>query len=81
MKAEFAKTNAEVIAALKKYEKWLKTDLLARSNGDFRIGAETFAKKLQYEDMVNTPLDRLLESGMRICGRIRRQFEEGGKRD
>ncbi len=64
VKAEFAKSNAEVIAALKKYEEWLKTDLLARSNGDFRIGAENFSKKLHYEDMVDAPLDRLLEVGM-----------------
>jgi uncharacterized protein (DUF885 family) len=64
VKSEFAKSNAEVMAALKKYEEWLKTDLLARSNGDFRIGAETFSKKLLYEDMVDTPLDRLLEVGM-----------------
>ncbi len=64
VKAEFAKSNAEVMAALTKYEEWLKTDLLPRSNGDFRIGAENFSKKLQYEDMVDTPLDRLLEVGM-----------------
>jgi uncharacterized protein (DUF885 family) len=64
VKAEFAKSNAEVMAALTKYEEWLKTDLLPRSNGDFRIGAENFSKKLQYEDMVDTPLHRLLEVGM-----------------
>jgi uncharacterized protein (DUF885 family) len=64
VKAQFAKSNAEVMAALTKYEEWLKTDLLPRSNGDFRIGAENFSKKLQYEDMVDTPLDRLLEVGM-----------------
>jgi uncharacterized protein (DUF885 family) len=46
LKAEFARTNAAVIAALKSYLDWLKTDLLPRSNGDFRIGAETFSKKL-----------------------------------
>jgi uncharacterized protein (DUF885 family) len=63
-KTEFAKSNAEVIAALNKYEEWLKTDLLARSHGEFRIGAQTFARKLEYEDMVETPLDRLLEIGM-----------------
>ena len=46
LKAEFAQTNAAVIAALNSYLDWLKTDLLAKSNGDFRIGAETFSKKL-----------------------------------
>lgn len=61
VKAEFQKTNAVVIQSLKDYEQWLKTDLLPRSNGDFRIGAETFRKKLDYDEMVDTPLDKLLE--------------------
>ncbi len=58
--AEFRKTNAVVIDALQSYEKWLKADLLPRSNGDFRIGADTFSKKLLYDEMVDTPLDKLL---------------------
>jgi uncharacterized protein (DUF885 family) len=64
LRAEFAKSNGETIAALKSYESWLKTDLLPRANGDFRIGAENFAKKLNYEDLVDTPLDRLLQVGL-----------------
>jgi len=63
VKAEFAETNAAVIAALNSYLGWLKTDLLPKSNGDFRIGAETFSKKLQYDEMVDLPLDKLLEIG------------------
>jgi hypothetical protein len=63
LKAEFAQTNAAVIAALKSYLDWLKTDLLPRSNGDFRIGADAFSKKLQYDEMVDIPLDKLLEIG------------------
>lgn len=61
--AEFAKSNAAVIAALESYEHWLKSDLLPRSHGDFRLGAETYSKKLLYDEMVDTPLDRLLEIG------------------
>jgi uncharacterized protein (DUF885 family) len=63
-KAEFAKSNAAVIAALKSYATWMKTDLLPRSNGDFRLGADTFAKKLAYDEMVDLPLDRLLQIAM-----------------
>ena len=63
LKAEFNKTNAAVISALNNYLGWLKADLLAKSNGDFRIGAENFAKKLQYDEMVDLPLDKLLEIG------------------
>jgi uncharacterized protein (DUF885 family) len=63
-KAEFAKSNAAVIAALKSYAEWMKSDLLPRSNGDFRLGADTFKKKLSYDEMVDIPLDRLLQIAM-----------------
>jgi uncharacterized protein (DUF885 family) len=60
-KAAFAKTNAAVIDALKSYGAWLKSDLLLRSNGDYKLGAATFAKKLSFDEMVDIPLDRLLQ--------------------
>jgi uncharacterized protein (DUF885 family) len=60
-KSAFAKTNAALIDALKSYGAWMKSDLLPRSNGDYKLGAETFAKKLRYDEMVDIPLDRLLQ--------------------
>ena len=60
-KAAFAKSNAAVLDALKSYGAWLKSDLLPRSNGDFKLGADTFTKKLRYDEMVDIPLDRLLQ--------------------
>jgi uncharacterized protein (DUF885 family) len=61
--AEFKQSNAAVIDALTSYQSWMKGDLLPRSNGDFRIGKDTFALKLLYDDMVTTPLDQLLQIG------------------
>lgn len=63
LKSEFTQSNAAVVAALQSYLTWLKSDLLPRSHGDFRIGAVTFHKKLEYDEMVDAPLDRLLEIG------------------
>lgn len=60
-KAAFAKSNAAVIQALRDYSAWLKSDLLPRSNGDYKLGEEVFRKKLLYDEMVDIPLDRLLE--------------------
>ena len=60
---EFKQSNQAVIESLSAYEKWLKDDLLPRSNGDFRIGAEDYRKKLLYDEMVDTPLDELLKLG------------------
>ncbi|HEY1742279.1 MAG TPA: DUF885 domain-containing protein [Granulicella sp.] len=60
-KADFAQSNTAVIAALKSYGAWMKSDLLPRSNGDFRYGPDTFQKALAYNEMVDIPLDRLLQ--------------------
>ena len=84
LKSDFAKSNAAVIAELKSYQQWLKSDLLAKSKGDFRIGAETFAKKLLYDEMVDTPLDRLLEIDMADMRENQdgvRAHREGGGRE
>ena len=61
--AQFKAANAKVIAELQRYQDFLKSDLLPISKGDFRLGPELFRKKLRYEEMVEIPLDRLLEIG------------------
>jgi uncharacterized protein (DUF885 family) len=73
--AEFQKTNQGVIDALSAYEAFLKTDLLPRSQGEFRIGAETYRKKLLYDEMVDIPLDRLLETGRENLRRNQEEFK------
>jgi uncharacterized protein (DUF885 family) len=78
-KAEFAKTNAAVIEALKSYGAWMKSDLLPRSNGDFRLGAETFSKKLSYDEMVDIPLDHLLQIGFDDLHRNQAEFNRVAK--
>ena len=79
VKAEFVKTNGAAIASLKSYLDWLKTDLLPRSNGDYRIGADAFHKKLQYDEMVDTPLDKLLEIGWADLKKNQAHFKEIAK--
>ncbi len=79
VKAEFAQTNAAVIAELKSYLDWLKTDLLPRSKGDFRFGADTFSKKLLYDEMVDIPLDRLLEIGWADLRKNQEHFRQVAK--
>ncbi len=74
--AEFHQSNATVIAALKEYEKYLRTDLLPRSHGDFRLGAENYAKKLAFEEMVDIPLDRLLQIGYDDLHANQKKFRE-----
>jgi uncharacterized protein (DUF885 family) len=74
--AAFKSSNEAVIAALENYQNFLKSDLLARSRGDFRLGKEHYSKKLMFEEMVDTPLDKLLEIGYKDLRANQRQFRE-----
>lgn len=61
--AQFRQANDTVIQELQRYQNFLKQDLLPVSNGAFRLGPELYSKKLLYEEMVDIPLDRLLQIG------------------
>jgi uncharacterized protein (DUF885 family) len=79
LKGEFAQTNAAVVVSLTSYLDWLKTDLLPQSNGDFRIGEEAFSKKLQYDEMVDLPLEKLLEIGWADLHKNQAHFNQVAK--
>jgi hypothetical protein len=46
---ELAGPCRQAVAALTEYKRWLEADLLPRSTGDWRIGPEKFARKLDLE--------------------------------
>jgi len=79
LKAEFTQTNAAVVAALNSYLAWLKSDVLPKSNGDFRIGADAFSKKLKYDEMVDIPLDKLLDIGWADLRKNQAHFNQVAK--
>jgi uncharacterized protein (DUF885 family) len=79
LKADFQQSNAATIAAMRDYLNWLQKDLLPHSNGDFRLGAEHYQKKLLYEEMVDVPLDHLLKMGYDDLHRNQREFARTAK--
>jgi len=76
LKRQFVASNGAVIKALQDYQAWLKADLLPRSRGDFRIGAQAFRDKLKYDEMVTLPLDRLLAIDTANMHANQQQFAE-----
>ncbi len=74
--SDFQARNQAVIEALAAYQKFLKDDVLPRSKGDFRIGVENYRKKLLYDEMVDTPLDKLLENGYQNLHRNQQAFRD-----
>jgi uncharacterized protein (DUF885 family) len=59
----FNDANDAVVQALGETVAWLKKELLPRSNGKYALGADTFAKELLSEELVDIPLDKLLAIG------------------
>ena len=73
---EFHQSNDRAIELLTQYQDFLKSDVLARSHGDFRLGADLYSKKLLYEEMVDLPLDKLLAIGMADLRRNQEAFQQ-----
>ena len=73
---EFKASNAAAITALSKYQDFMRKNLLPASRGDFRLGSENFREKLLYDEMVDIPIDRLLEVGFADLRRNQQQFKD-----
>lgn len=78
--AEFKQANDAVIAALADYKKWLQDDLLKRSKGTFAIGEEVFRKKLAADEMIELPLDELLQIAERDLRKNQAAFAETARK-
>jgi uncharacterized protein (DUF885 family) len=61
MKRDIAPVQEKTAKALEDYKKWLQTDLLKRSDGDFRIGAEKFRKKLRFALASDLSMEEVLQ--------------------
>lgn len=48
MKADFTAAQSNALNALRDYQHWLEKDVLPNADGEFRLGAERFRKKLRF---------------------------------
>lgn len=63
-----------VVAALKDYQKFLETDLLARATGDWRLGKERFARKLELEMAAGLTAEQVLAAAEEEFVRVNREM-------
>jgi uncharacterized protein (DUF885 family) len=61
MKKELAPLQEKTAAALDDYKNWLQNDLLSRSDGDFRLGAEKYRKKLRFALASDLPMEVIVK--------------------
>lgn len=74
--AEFHASNQAVMDSLKQYQEFLTKEIKPKANGDFRIGADNYRRKLLYDEAVDVPLERLLEIGMADLRRNQQAFKD-----
>jgi len=61
LKKEIAPLQNKTAAALEDYKKWLQKDLLPRSHGNFRLGAEKYRKKLRFALASDLPMEEIMK--------------------
>jgi len=65
---------AAVVPSLKEYQKFLENDLLPRANGEWRIGAEKFARKLDLELDAGVSADEVMADAQSEFNRVERDM-------
>src|SRR5213076_2025154 len=60
-KKELAPLQQKTAAALEDYKKWLQSNLLPRSDGNFRLGAEKFRKKLRFALALDLSMEEIMK--------------------
>ncbi len=64
----------EAVAALKDYQRWMETELLPKSDGQWRLGKEKFAKKLELELQAGLSADEVLQLAEGEAERVEREM-------
>ena len=72
--AALKEAAAAILPALKDYQKFLEVDLLPRSNGEWRIGKEKFARKLELELDAGLTADQVYADAQEEFQRVRNEM-------
>ncbi|HLX38793.1 MAG TPA: DUF885 domain-containing protein, partial [Candidatus Binataceae bacterium] len=73
-KKSFLDANAKLIAATEAYTKWLKDDFRPHATGSYAIGAAAYQRMLADDEMVDIPLDDLINAGQDELTRLQADF-------
>src|SRR5215475_3795606 len=76
MKKELAPLQDKTAAALEDYKKWLQNDLLPRSDGNFRLGAEKYRKKLRFALASDLSMEEIMKRAQAYLKQTQRAIYE-----
>ena len=69
-----AEAAKPVVASLRQYQEFLEREVLPQATGDWRLGGEKFARKLDLELNAGLTADEVLAEAEREFGRVRREM-------
>src|SRR5207248_2120308 len=72
--SEMAEPAKAVVASLKEYQKFLEEDLLPRSKGEWRLGKEKFAQKLELELDAGLTAEQVVKEAEKEFDRVEREM-------
>ena len=75
---DVAKRTAQ--SEMKKQAAWIRKTLVPRSTGSYVLGEERYRKRLQYEEMIDLPIDSLLAIGSRELERLKARYRDCAER-
>ncbi|HEX5435027.1 MAG TPA: DUF885 domain-containing protein, partial [Candidatus Angelobacter sp.] len=76
LETEFTKVNQSAVTAYQQFLDYLQRGLSPQSGGDFALGRGNFQKKLQYDEMVDLPIQDLLKIGHKELHRVQSLFTQ-----
>ena len=71
---DLADASTEAAQAIGGYVEYLETDLAPRAKASFRVGRETFERKLNLEEGITLSADRLLAIALRELHEVQEEF-------
>lgn len=75
LEGDLAVADTAAVRAVESFIDWMRTGLLPRSDGDYRLGREVYQRKLACEEMETTPVESLLARGRRELAATRARME------
>ncbi len=71
---DLADASTEAAEAIGSYVEYLETDLAPRAKGSFRVGRESFERKLKLDEGITMSADRLLAIALRELHEVQEEF-------
>lgn len=76
MRKDLAPLQEQTAKALEDYKTWLQQDLLKRADGDFRIGADKFRKKLRFALASDLSMEEVMKRAQAELARTQNEIYE-----